>query len=291
MKKIKLIKSVIISILVISILAGCTGFKSQQNVYRKLENLFVSTDYETVYSEYGDFFNDQNKIADLQKERPNDYEDIISSYQSKYLVSILGSHKDEYLDQFEKIRKDMNEFNFRKLILNIYQTLMRDTKENDELYYQLVKAINEIDIDFENSDYDSLYFAFECFCNMIISDKQENCDMVDEIIICQKEKYGENFQDFWYNVSTQYIGVLLHNEWYNRFRTVFISSCSIEGYSPITSISYLINMEELDKEQLNVLADAVYELSNKTEDYNRKEALKKLSELARTQKPKTTQGT
>lgn len=288
MKKLNFIKYIIISILIMSMLTGCSVLKPKQSVYKTLEELFVSVDYENVYNEYGNFFNDPSKIEALKKERSDDYEVIISSYQSKYLVSVLCVHKDEYLNQFENMTKDMSEFDFSKLLLNTYQTLMRDTKENDELCSQIVETINETEVNFENSDYASLYSAFVCFCNMTIHSRQENADKADEIIVSLKERYGENFQDFWYNESTQYSGILLLNKWYDRFKTVFMSACSVEGYSPAICISYLINMKGLNKDQLTFLSDTLYELSYATEDYNKKEALKEFAELARTQKSKNT---
>ncbi len=285
MKRLKIVKHFTVAILIVSFLTGCSNLETTKSTYKKLENLYISTDYETVYNEYSDFFNDPQKIEALQKEY-SDYEVIISSYKSKYLVSILCNHKDEYFNQFQKMTKDMSEFDFGKLLLNTYQVLMRDTKENDELCSKIVGALNETEINIENSDYDSLYSAFVCFCNMAIRSRQENAEKTDEIINLLKEKYGKNFQNFWYNESTQYSGILLHNKWYDRFKTVFMATCSVEGYSPALCISYLINMEELDKEQLIFLSDTLYEMSYASKDYTMKEAYKSFAELARTQKPK-----
>lgn len=277
MKKSNFITHLILVVLILSIMSSCSIINKNTKTYNKLESLYLSTNYDDVYNEYNAFFNTDDYMSIIQKEQPTNYNDIIDAYKSKYLLSVLYANDDEYVNQFNALTKNISKSDLSILLINMYQILMIDTKNNDELYSKIINALNKNKINSDNASYNELYMSFMYFCQ--IADENNN-DMANSTINQLKDELKDSFNEFWNIEISKYCEALLLNRLYIIFNDTFINACTIEDVLPTVSISYLINVKEFDKEQLSAISNTLCNLSNIVKDDNWKKALNSFAEMA-----------
>lgn len=249
---------------------------SSDFLVKKIDELYLSKDYIKINKEYGDFFANNDYQQILMEIYGDSYEDVLFSYETKYLVALLvANDTDNFVIKFIKFTKELDSQKTIYFIQLFYDTINIDTNDNDKLHKSIVELLNETENKFEDLNMSPYYTSMLCFLNFSLGNDIKSESLIQKL----QFELNDEFEEFWDNECLKHCGSLLLNKNYNRFNKIFIKAYNYE-FSSTKSIAIMINKLGCNNEQLQVLSNALKDVSEIQEKDNRKEAFKILCDLA-----------
>ena len=272
----KIVKIAIIAICVIAVLLVaiiCSYINSKDFYMDRIDDLFLSSDYENVCEEYEKFFNDFDYEKEVSEYYGDSCEDVLVAYKTKYLMALLYTGEQEkFTAQIVRFGNEYDVYDFSNFLMYLYEAYYNETlKETNEK--NVIGLLEESKISFNNEEKNLYYNSFLCFCQFAYGDNNTT-DLVEKI----KTQCGDSFSEYWDKECVKYCGSLLLKRDYDRFDKTFIKSYGVDFNT--TSIAIMINRLGCDNEQLQILSDSLRKFSDIVEDRNIKEASRMLAKLA-----------
>lgn len=270
-------KCIILCVVLIFVSAVFISYlNSSDFLVNKIDELYLSKDYSEIDKEYGDFFANKDYKQILMEIYGDSYEDVLLSYETKYLVALLVTNDtDKFVGNFIKFTKELDYEKTVYFIQLFYDTINIDTNDNDKLHKSIVELLNETENKFEDLNLSPYYTSMLCFLNFSLGNDIKSESLIQKLQL----ELNDEFEEFWDNECLKHCGSLLLNKNYNRFNKLFINAYNYE-FSSTKSIAIMINKLGCNNEQLQVLSKTLKDLSDIQKKDNRKEAFEILSDLA-----------
>lgn len=276
MKKTKKILIVIVVIVFFVVTALFIHYlTSTAYIEKKVDELSNTDNYIEIDRTFIKFFNRQD-YKDVMAEKYNeDFNVALCVYEAKLLTTELILEKSGvYIEYLTRFVNDIEPSQMKHFYENFYHIIITETAQNNELYDKILSQLNEIDVSLGNTDYDNEYASFICFLNF-----PSHYEKSEKIIQKLQYNLGDSFGEFWDNECLKYCGALLSLRDYSKFNTVFLKAYQDRIFST-KSIAIMINLLNFDKEQLQILSDALIRLSKTQKNANKKKSLEMLACLA-----------
>lgn len=253
---------------------------SDEELLQEMNLLYESKDYNTVCNTYDEMFRNRDYKAIFGlNENGNE---LKKAYQAKYLTALLFTENyNDYSDKMIEFSDELNTSDFNFFCILLFDSLNKETLDNDTKYNELYKKISSVELSFNNQKKESYYTAFLYFAGMCMDVEDIVVRVFEDELRDQTSQMNSDYDEFYAGVRLNYTSNLLELKYYDRFNNIFIKSFGDGTPFSTMDIAFMINNKSYDDEQLSVLHNSIKKLIDEVDiaDQNKIAALNSLCEI------------